>query len=223
MVAIYLDESGNLGWTFTFPYGKGGSSRMLTIACVICPKDKIKYLNRIVTGFYKARKRPFNNELKSFDLSSKEKEQFLKQIIKLYQDHPDIHLLSITVNKRRVKNKLRNDPNALYNYMVKTMLLDRLCSHRHIDFMPDSRCEKVNVGWNLEIYLKQMIAECSQINDIENETINVKPFDSRVTKELQFIDFYAGLVWSKYEFKDTRIDQYLNIATPSNQLMFFDY
>lgn len=223
MVAIYLDESGDLGWTFTFPYGKGGSSRMLTIACVICPKDKIKYLNRIVTGFYKARKRPFNNELKSFDLSSKEKEQFIKQIIKLYQDHPDIHLLSITVNKRRVKNKLRNDPNALYNYMVKTMLLDRLCSHRHIDFMPDSRCEKVNVGWNLEIYLKQMIAECSQINDIENETINVKPFDSRVTKELQFIDFYAGPVWSKYEFKDTRIDQYLNIATPSNQLMFFDY
>ncbi|MCW1273023.1 hypothetical protein MXE29_17695, partial [Acinetobacter baumannii] len=115
MIAIYLDESGDLGWTFTAPYGKGGSSRTLTIACVICPRDKTKHLNRIVTGFYKARKRPLNNELKSYDLSSKEKEQFVQQIIKLHSNHPDIKLLSITVNKKRVKTKLRNDPNALYN------------------------------------------------------------------------------------------------------------
>ena len=184
MVAIYLDESGDLGWTFTAPYGKGGSSRMLTIACVICPKDKAKFLNRIVVGFYKARKRPQSNELKSFDLSSKEKQQFIKQITKLYAEHPDIRLLSITVNKKRVKSKLRNDPNALYNCMVKTLLLNELCAHRHIDFIPDSRCEKVNVGWNLEIYLNQMIAECSQIQDIANESLNVKPFDSRTTDYL---------------------------------------
>ncbi|AZK38628.1 DUF3800 domain-containing protein [Acinetobacter baumannii] len=223
MIAIYLDESGDLGWTFTAPYGKGGSSRTLTIACVICPRDKTQHLNRIVTGFYKARKRPLNNELKSYDLSSKEKEQFVQQIIKLHSNHPDIKLLSITVNKKRVKTKLRNDPNALYNYMVKNMLLNHLCNHKHIDFIPDSRCEKVNVGWNLEIYLKQMIAERSQLDDVLNETLNVKPFDSRVTKELQFIDFYAGLVWSKYEFKDERVDQYFDVANPSNQLMFFEY
>lgn len=222
MVAIYLDESGDLGWTFTAPYGKGGSSRTLTIASVLCPKEKTKYLNRIVAGFYKTRKRPFSNELKSYDLSSKEKEQFIKQLLKLYIDHPDIKLISITVNKKRVKSKLRNDPNALYNYMVKTMLLDHLCKYKHIDFMPDSRCEKVNVGWNLEIYLKQMLAECAQLNDIENESLNIKPFDSRTTKELQFIDFYAGLIWSKYEFKDTRIDQYLDVVTPSNELLFFE-
>ena len=96
--------------------------------------------------FYKARKRPLNNELKSYDLSSKEKEQFVQQIIKLHSNHPDIKLLSITVNKKRVKTKLRNDPNALYNYMVKNMLLNHLCNHKHIDFIPDSRCEKVNVG-----------------------------------------------------------------------------
>lgn len=106
--------------------------------------------------------------------------------------------------------------------MVKIMLLDQLCNHRHIDFMPDSRCEKINVGWNLEIYLKQMIAERSQMSDIENESINVKPFDSKTTKELQFIDFYAGLIWSKYEFTDSKIESYLNVAVPSNQLMFFD-
>ncbi|WP_228129338.1 hypothetical protein [Acinetobacter tjernbergiae] len=102
------------------------------------------------------------------------------------------------------------------------MLLDHLCKYKHIDFMPDSRCEKVNVGWNLEIYLKQMLAECAQLNDIENESLNIKPFDSRTTKELQFIDFYAGLIWSKYEFKDIRIDQYLDMVTPSNELLFFE-
>ncbi|AZB91680.1 hypothetical protein DKE41_019025 (plasmid) [Acinetobacter pittii] len=39
---IYLDESGDLGWNFNHPYRQGGSSRFLTIACVITPSEDVK-------------------------------------------------------------------------------------------------------------------------------------------------------------------------------------
>jgi hypothetical protein len=35
---LYLDESGDLGWTLDKPYQAGGSSRYLTIATLIIPK-----------------------------------------------------------------------------------------------------------------------------------------------------------------------------------------
>ncbi|WMN84132.1 DUF3800 domain-containing protein [Vibrio parahaemolyticus] len=37
---IYLDESGDLGWTFDSPYRRGGSSRYLTIASLIVSPEK---------------------------------------------------------------------------------------------------------------------------------------------------------------------------------------
>lgn len=35
---IYVDESGDLGWSFDLAYGRGGSSRYLTIAAMILPE-----------------------------------------------------------------------------------------------------------------------------------------------------------------------------------------
>jgi len=34
-VRIFVDESGDLGWQFNDPYRAGGSSRYLTLACLI--------------------------------------------------------------------------------------------------------------------------------------------------------------------------------------------
>ncbi|MBW3010579.1 DUF3800 domain-containing protein, partial [Acinetobacter baumannii] len=45
---IYLDESGDLGWNMEKPYQKGGSSRMLTLAAICLPENKVKYVQRIV-------------------------------------------------------------------------------------------------------------------------------------------------------------------------------
>ncbi|MCG5763425.1 hypothetical protein MEQ02_19470, partial [Acinetobacter baumannii] len=84
------------------PYQKGGSSRMLTLAAICLPENKVKYVQRIVRALYEKRKRPLKNELKSVDLNLKDKEIFVKLTAKLIKDHPDIQLRSITANKEFV-------------------------------------------------------------------------------------------------------------------------
>lgn len=218
---IYLDESGDLGWSFKQPYQHGGSSRILTIAAVACPEEKIKYLKRIVKGLYIKRKRPLKHELKSIDLNLTDKKFFVAELVKLKQAHPDIHLLSITVDKQRVANKLRQDPNVLYNYMVKHLLLDLICSKKYVDLIPDARSEKVNASWNLRHYLQQMIFERNVLLSVENESCHVTPMESRDHLELQFIDYYAGLVWAQYEFGAELLSEFLSLDGIENKRLFF--
>lgn len=43
---IFLDESGDLGWTFNKPNRAGGSSRFITIAGIVIDEAHSKYLKR---------------------------------------------------------------------------------------------------------------------------------------------------------------------------------
>ena len=52
---VYFDESGDLGWKLNQPYRKGGSSQFFTIAYIIIPTDKNKYINRFIKQFHKDR------------------------------------------------------------------------------------------------------------------------------------------------------------------------
>ncbi|HHP6718489.1 TPA: DUF3800 domain-containing protein, partial [Acinetobacter baumannii] len=166
-------------------------------------------------------KRPLKNELKSVDLNLKDKEIFVKLTAKLIKDHPDIQLRSITANKEFVNARFKNDPNAFYNYMVKLLLLGTICKHKYVDFMPDRRSERVSLKWNMGEYLKQMVLECGIENQIVNQSCNIMPMDSSKCLELQFIDFYAGLVWSAYEFKDMTARKFMAENRNTNHKLFF--
>ncbi|MFW1838651.1 DUF3800 domain-containing protein [Acinetobacter gyllenbergii] len=218
---IYLDESGDLGWNMDKPYQRGGSSRMLTLAAICMPEEKAKYVQRIVRALYTKRKRPLKNELKSVDLNLADKELFLKMTSKLLMDHKDIQLRSITVHKEYVNAKMKKDPNVLYNYMIKCLLLKSICGSRFVDFMPDRRSEKVNTKWNMGEYLNQMILEQAIEHEVLNQACNVIPMDSSKCLELQFIDFYAGLIWSAYEFKDMKARMFMSGARITNHKLFF--
>lgn len=52
---IYLDESGDIGWLFDYPYTRGGSSRYLVIAaCQLAPEVDYKP-ERLLRNIYKHR------------------------------------------------------------------------------------------------------------------------------------------------------------------------
>ncbi|MDO4223882.1 MAG: DUF3800 domain-containing protein [Acinetobacter sp.] len=206
---IYLDESGDLGFSFHQPYQKGGSSRMLTLSALCVPEHKVKYIQRIVRTLYQKRKRPLKNELKSVDLNTADKALFLNLTQKLLTEHHDISLRSITVNKQNVTERFIQNPNILYNYMVKVLLLETICQSEYVDFMPDRRSERINAKWNMGEYLNQMIHEASIEQNIINKNCSITPTNSAKCLELQFIDFFAGLVWAKYEFADLRIDEFI--------------
>lgn len=134
---IYLDESGDLGFTLDKPYQKGGSSRMLTLSALCVPEHKIKYIQRIVRAIYQKRKRPLKNELKSVDLN-------------------------------------------------------------------------------------QMIHEASLEHRIINKSCVMTPMDRAKCLELQFIDFFAGLVWARYEFCDVKMGQFMANNRLTNYKLFFE-
>jgi hypothetical protein len=71
-INLYLDESGDLGLTFDKPYRYGGSSRHLTIAFLLVPKELSHLPKRIVKKLYQRKKQPTSKELKGSEITSKD-------------------------------------------------------------------------------------------------------------------------------------------------------
>jgi hypothetical protein len=63
-------------------------------------------------------------ERKWIDASTKSRAHFAKEARKLVERQSGIRYSSIVVDKTRVQKHLRTDPNKLYNYMLKLLLID---------------------------------------------------------------------------------------------------
>jgi hypothetical protein len=85
---VFLDESGCLGFTFTEPYLKGGSSRFLCLAFAIVPKPYYKIPPSIIAGLYK--KYGWKNEKKACPASDRQKAEFAKLVVEMVAVYPDI-------------------------------------------------------------------------------------------------------------------------------------
>ncbi|WLF84263.1 DUF3800 domain-containing protein [Moraxella sp. ZY210820] len=171
---IFLDESGDLGWRLDKPYQQGGSSRMLTLSVICIPEHKTKYIKRIVKALHQKRKRPLQHELKSVHLNRADKSLFLSLTKKLLKQHQDIHLYSITLNKNNIPTKINRNPNALYNYMVKKLVLDYICDTPFVDFIPDRRSEYLNIKWNMGEYQELVMRQFIHSNQIRHDYIELK-------------------------------------------------
>lgn len=139
---------------------------------------------------------------------------FLSLTEKLLKQHQDIHLYSITLNKNNIPTKINRNPNALYNYMVKKLVLDYICDTPFVDFIPDRRSEYLNIKWNMGEYLTQMIIERNIEQKVINQSCIITPMDSSKNLELQFIDFYTGLIWAMDEYQELVMRQFIH----SNQI-----
>ncbi|MEX5907135.1 DUF3800 domain-containing protein, partial [Providencia hangzhouensis] len=85
---IYLDESGDLGWSFERPYRAGGSSRHLTIASLeVSPnlKDKPK---RLVKKLYRKFNWNTSKEKKWSEMSVSERTFFAEKALELTTTYP---------------------------------------------------------------------------------------------------------------------------------------
>lgn len=96
-VYTYLDEAGDLGWSFDLPYREGGSSRFLTIASVIVPKEKKHYLKRVIHKLQKEFNWNKTHEKKWSDMSPTPRVRFSERVTELINNNSDISLHAITV------------------------------------------------------------------------------------------------------------------------------
>lgn len=214
---IFIDESGDLGFTFKNAYGAGGSSRFLTIAFLMIPDD-IDYLpKRIVRQVYKKKKwDPARSELKGSMLDENTRNFFAKKVRGLLTQHPEIKVFTMTVAKEKVYLPLRVDPNILYNYIIGLSILDKIDHISKVTLIPDKRSLKVASGNSLEEYLRiKLWYEMGVRTDLYN-----KPQESHTDDCLQFIDYIAHIVWRSYELGDNQAKQYLDGVAEFTNLFF---
>lgn len=216
MTYVYLDESGDLGWSFDKPFGCGGSSRYLTISALVIPEKLIKYPQRIIKEIYSAIKLPPGKEMKGYLLKSKIKEHFAEKTSNLIIKNSDIKLLSITTYKPNVQVHIRKDHNKLYNYMTGLVLLNDIKDYPEVTFMPDERSIKVKSGNSLVDYLHQQL----KLEYGSNTQIINKPQQSHKVLNIQFVDIVANIIWKHYEISGSNEYNILNRCVGQKQLFF---
>ena len=200
LILFYLDESGDLGWTLDQPYNNGGSSRYLTIAAFSIPKRYDHLPKRLMKGVYRFKRwRLGENELKSTNLKPRDKVVFANSTAALLQRCPDMKIYAITVNKEKVEDHIRRDPNVLYNYMIRLLLADDLASLQKVCIIPDPRSMKVSTGHELIDYLKSVV----YFDQKAKTEIDYRYTKSSDSLNLQFIDIVSAIVRKKYEDGET--------------------
>ena len=203
---IFLDESGDLGWSFGAPYRKGGSSRYLTIAAAVVSHEKRHLPGRVIKGIYQKYHWDPKIEKKWSGMEGKERIEFSKRSKAVVLEYSnDISLHAITVYKPRVQEHIRRDPNKLYNYMVKKLLLSKMAEFDTIDFLPDPRCWKVGSGNSLNDYLQTVL----WMERGATTKLKTRLTDSASEKGVQFADMLSGVVQQHFEDKKSSVFEIL--------------
>lgn len=199
-IHIYLDESGDLGWSFAKPYRLGGSSRHLTIAALVIAKDKAHLPGRVIRDLYNERNWNPAKEKKWSDMSNGARADFVVKAMKLKEQHPEIGYHAIVLNKSNVQTHLQSDPNLLYNHMIKLLLVKEMAQHETVRLIPDPRSIKVASGNSMHDYLQTDLWYSEQAKTV----LTTCPTDSKKTLALQFADMLSGAVQAHFE--DARSD-----------------
>jgi Protein of unknown function (DUF3800) len=204
---IFVDESGDLGWEFSRPFRSGGSSRYLTLACLILPKDHYKRPRTIIRDFYRTYN--WQSEKKASDAKDSQRTLFCERLIKLLSDHPEIRVDVITVKKSNVQPHIRQDANKLYNYMLSLIIPDYVTKEDSFELVTDERSIKVQSANSLKDYLQIKLWF-----DFNCPTRVVhQPASSSQNYTLQFVDWVAHCAWKNYEDGDsTFCDQIKRVA-----------
>ena len=192
---IYLDESGDLGWQLEKPHNRGESSQYLVIAALVVPPQKDHLPERRLRHLYKSRHWQTANEKKWARMSPAARSAFAATAAGIARDHPDIGFRAIVVQKRNVMDHIRTDPNKLYNYTTRLLLLEEMAQHDTIHFVPDPRSMRVESGRSLHDYLQTEL----WFTQGASTRLHTNPVDSKHCLNLQFTDMLAGAVQSHFE------------------------
>jgi len=203
---IFLDESGDLGFDWT----KNGTSKYFIVTILICD-DK-----NITNGISRAVKRTLRNKI-----NHKNKTKYKKELkgtsttfgIKryFYEKSPNNgwFILSVTLNKRRVKQHLqtKQGKKKLYNYLARFLL-------------EKTNLNKVENTVNFVVDRCKNKAEIKDFNQyIENNLEALLPLDTRlyITHEssednlcLQAVDLFCWGIARKHNGDNDWYDLFKN-------------
>jgi len=202
---IYIDESGDLGWTFNRPNRNGGSSRYITISGIMISQEDEKYVKRFISDIYKKYNLTANTEKKGANFINEHARFITSQLNKIITKSDSFRIISITAYKPNIYDALRRDKNIFYNYMLGLLLKDKIVDYDSVVINIDKRTIKVSQGDSFPDYIKTQIWGNGHDMDIECNFI-----DSSKNKMIWFADWYSNFVWRHFEDSDSEPYQLLN-------------
>ncbi len=197
---IYVDESGDTGWSFELPYQRGGSSRYLVIVACLLPEALLAKPEQVVRQLFRHQRWNKGAERKWSRMSPAARSAFAGAAAALCRSKPAIRLVAIVADKREVLPHIRQDPERLYNYMVRRLLLDEMAKYSRVHLRPDPRSLKVESALSLHEYLQTELWFTAGSAALL-ETVYL---DSRGSPNLQFADMLSGAVHAHFEFGEAR-------------------
>ncbi|KAA0017146.1 DUF3800 domain-containing protein [Salinicola corii] len=207
---IFLDESGDLGWKFDAPFGKGGSSRHLTIASAFTCIEAKKHLARTIINLKKKAGWAKKDEMKWVHTPHELRLEFCEKAAQLCEKHQTIEYRALVIAKQGVLERLRHDDAMLYNYLIKCSLLEPISRYQRVTLFPDPRGIAPNAGHPLSTYLQGRLYE-KFVDGHHLTELGVKQIDSAAEYGIQFADMLAGAIQLHYEGKTS---EYFDLLRP---------
>lgn len=190
MICIYIDESGDLGFSF-----KKGSTSFFTVAALMikdpATKKKSERIIKKARRKYLKKKGKQKREVKFSNSSKKFRIGVLTELSKL-----DVKIFAISINKHNVIVDLKNDSSKLYNWLMKNLLM--LCFEEELNGSVDVHFDHRLSGSAQEDFKSYILLQLSsELKKIPHITINHT--DSVCDKNLQVVDFVCGSLRQAYE------------------------
>ena len=193
---VFYDESGDLGWTFDQPFRKGGSSRYFSIAFLLIPTKKLKYITRLIKKFHKERGGRYK-EYKGAFFRDHRARSMARKVVELLLHNEDIKLGAITIQKVNVPIRLKGTGNddVLYNFLVQAYLTGILYELPRVHIIPD----KKSVPSGSQNSCSDLLKTKLWLEMGSNVELIYEPKESHSSDGLIFIDWIANFVWRHYE------------------------
>ncbi|MEM2131340.1 MAG: DUF3800 domain-containing protein [Candidatus Woesearchaeota archaeon] len=185
MVYIYLDESGDLGFSER-------GSKYFILTCVKIDDEKTNILFKRIPKEIRERalkKRILKqSELKFSNSTVLIRKRFLTRAAML-----NISVYSLIIDKKFTQEKLKENLPILYNYLIKILLENVITPKNKIEICLD-KCMSTNQRNNFENYVKtEFFSKFKLFPDLK-----ITHEDSKCNPALQVIDFICGAFGYKY-------------------------
>jgi hypothetical protein len=201
MQAIYLDESGDMGFNFS----KMGTSKYFVITCLIVKNSKpIEKLAKNIVRNFGAKERARHQGVLH---AHKETDSTRRKLLNQLASRDDVIVVAIYLNKNKVYTHLQDQKHLLYNF-VANILLDRLSREAflsesdEISLVASRRETKKLLNDNFKDHLEDQFSF--------KRKLKVKITIKRPNEDkcLQVVDFVSWAIFRNREHGD---DTYYNI------------
>lgn len=202
---LYFDESGNLG----------KSGRYFIISGIITEDPKSLYNSMKKTMLY-IRNTYKNLNFNKYELKAKNAPSYVKKLIlKKIASNKSARIIYIVADKKYIEDKMFEDKNRLYNYLLK-LLLDNYSfffKNNKVHLLLDNKTVKVNSLNSFEDYINIHFNLERKIN--VDLSVQYLDSSSKNAYNIQAADYVANALYSYFEHD---FEDYFNIFYRKRQV-----